>query len=220
MIRILRWSLFSTFIIFLLVTIYGKISFSNLDYNNYLNSARYSLEEEYINYFPEMKDFLLDDESITSFEDLINKSESVLLIDVVDKPLINGKALINKCKVNQVIKGENFQIGSNILVYDLLFNIDKNNLAYFGGMTPLKVGNKYIIFIRKTENASVKNSYVFTSVKYGHFNLTDKSGILENYENYSLHINDIVNYDYIFKEEKNGINESIKKEILSYLEQN
>lgn len=220
MIRILRWSIFSIFIVFLLITFYGKISFSNLDYNSYLKSAIYSLEDDYSSYFPEMKTFLLDDESITSFEDLMNKSESVLIIDVVDEPFINGKALINKCKVNKIIKGENFQLGSNILIYDLLLNIDKNSLTYFGGMTPLKIGNKYIVFIRKTENASVKNSYVFNSAKYGHFNLTDESSVLENYKNYSLHINDVTSYDYIFQKEKTGIHESIKKDILSYLEKN
>lgn len=68
----------------------------------------------------------------------------------------------------------------------------------------------YIVFLKKTANANTSNSYVFSTVKYGHVSISKEGNILENYEQNSLKLDEISKYDFIFS------NKSSSEDISKY----
>ena len=106
-----------------------------------------------------------------------------------------------------------------IKIYDLVFHWDIIRTFYLGGNTPLQMNNEYIVFLRKPERASIKDAYVFSSVKYGRVSILNERGVLEDYEQGSSKVKEILNYDFVFS--KNNDEEVLKykefvKEIRNY----
>lgn len=182
------------------IVLYGKLLLKHIDYDEFVNSSLYyyvSEEEVYSSYL-DLKDFFIDDNSINNADDLLKMADYVLIIKVDEEPLFRGNSIINNCTVKKVIKGEGINKNDNILVYDLIGSWFMSGTGYFGGSTPLVLNNEYIVFINKAPRPSIKDSFVFSSFKYGHITLNKTSKYKLDYEQYSSSIFDISEYDYVF----------------------
>lgn len=190
------------------VIMYAKNKFTMFNYNSYIensscnfinsiNNNNNDLEgmnyEQMFNLF----DYFIDDK-ISTIDDLINLSDYILIVNVDKQPIYKGSSVINNCTILKVIKGSNFKENTKIRIYDLVFHWDYLRTYYLGGNTPLKINDNYIVFLKKPKLASENETYVFTSVKYGRISILENRGILENYEQSSLNITDIFNYDLVF----------------------
>jgi len=129
---------------------------------------------------------MLDGNKVNDIKDLINESEYVLKIKVNSEIEFYGIGIINNVKILEVLKGKNDKnigIGKNIKIYDLVSYWQGNYINYYGGMTPLNSENEYIVFLNKTTRANQKNTYIFSSIKYGHFNISTTDANVLNYLN-------------------------------------
>lgn len=217
-----KWCYIGFIVIFLsaiAIIIYAKSKFNNVDYDYYIKESSYnfvsSVKSEVnntggMNYEHDLglNDFFIDEE-ITSMEDLKRLSDYILIITNNEYPTFKGNAIINNSTILKVIKGEGLKENDKIKIYDLLFHWDKIRTYYLEGNTPLQIGNEYIVFLKKTDRASVPNIYVFNSVKYGRVSLLEERGVLENYEQGTSTIDEILKYDFIFSEKSS-------KEITEY----
>ena len=65
-------------------------------------------------------------------------------------------------------------------------------------MTPLNKKYEYIVFVKKAPRPNMENTYIFSSIEYGRFNISIKeSNVLENYQMGSYTVKDIMEYDYV-----------------------
>lgn len=194
------------------IIIYAKSSFHNVDYDNYIKKSTYnfisSVKSENnmmgMNYENDLglNDFFID-EKITSIENLKELSDYILIISNNEKPTFKGNGIINNGTILKVIKGEGLEKNDKIKIYDLLFHWDIITTNYLGGSTPLQIGDKYIVFLKKTERASMSNTFVFNSVKYGRVSLLKEREVLENYEYGASTVKEILNYDFVFSKDSN-----------------
>lgn len=193
-----------------MVVIYAKYNFRHVDSNYFYENSLYSFlasENDSNNSFEGMtyesmynlEDFFID-ENLTSLEDLENKSDYILIVNSNQEPIFKGNGIINNCNIKKVIKGEKFKENQKIKIYDLVAFWDETGTFYLGGSTPLKKEKDYVVFLKDTINANESDSYVFSSVKYGHVLISEKGKILENYKQNSLSLADISNYDFVFSE--------------------
>ena len=141
---------------------------------------------------------LFVDEKVKTVEDLSNLSDYIVVVTVLEKRFA-GNGMINLCNIDKVWKGETLKEGEEIKVYDLASQTYLTTSNYLGGSVPLKPGNQYILFLKKTERANIKNSYVPISVYYG-IVTTGEIKILENYKE-RLSIQEIYSYQHVFDQE-------------------
>jgi len=181
----------------------GRSLIKHIDYNQFINNVLYfsnPIQSEY-NIYPETKKIFINDDKINTIEDLINESEYVLKIKVNGELEFYGIGIINNVKILEVFKGKNdknIEIGKNLKIYDLVSYWQGNYINYYGGITPLNPENEYIVFLNKTTKANKKNTYIFSSVKYGHFNIsTTDANVLTGYSQGSLTFKEVMNYDYV-----------------------
>ncbi|HHW69605.1 MAG TPA: hypothetical protein GX747_04630 [Tenericutes bacterium] len=85
-----------------------------------------------------------------------------------------------------------------IKLYDLIISWNSNATSYFNGTTPMKINEDYIVFLKRNPNLSVKDTYIFSTMKYGHTITSKESRYLHNYEQYTLTLKEISNYDFVF----------------------
>jgi len=205
-----KWCILVISIIFLLtlsVIIYSKTKFIHIDYDDFIKKSQYNYigsklsnnSTMKMNYEEDLKldDFFID-EQVETLEDLKNLSDYILIVSNEKKPLFLGNSIINTCNVIKVIKGNNIKESDEIKIYDLVFNWDSLSTIYIGGNTPLLIGDEYVVFLKKTENGSIKNAYVFSSVNYGRVSILKERKVLDNYEYGSLNLDEIMQYDYVF----------------------
>lgn len=193
------------FIVFLFggSTIIGRSLINHIDYDNFISNVKYfSTPIEYVyNEFRQNKGIFIDDKKINNIEDLIDESEYVLKIEIIDNPTFYGNGIINNTKILDIIKGENdknIYVGSKLKIYDLISYWAGDYINYYGGMTPLNPKNEYIVFLKKAENANQEGTYIFSSIKYGHFNVSIlDANVLTDYIQGSLTIKDVMEYDYV-----------------------
>lgn len=192
------------FIVFLFggSIIIGRSLISHINYNNFVSNVKYfSTPIEYVyNDFKQNKEIFIDDKKINNIEELIDKSEYVLKIKIVDNPTFYGNGIINNAKILEIIKGEdkNIYVGNEVKIYDLISYWSGDYINYYGGMTPLNPKNEYIVFLKKAENANQEGAYIFSSIRYGYFNIsTLEANILTNYIQGSLTVQKIMEYDYV-----------------------
>ncbi len=206
-------------VLYVLVIIYGKSSVKKVDYQSFMSektygflSSIYSSNNDYegMNYedMYNLKDFFLDDK-ISSLNDLEKYSDYILIIEVNNEPIIRGNGIINNCLIVNVIKGNDLKSGNNILIHDLIVSHQNQTALYLDGSTPLKINGKYVVFLKKTNNSNINNSYVFSSTNFGHIKIDQKGNILKNYEQNALKLNEIVNYDHVFSK-KTNLDEIVK----------
>ena len=204
--KIWLFSLTLYLIFTILIIVYSKNNFKSINYNSYINQNKYTTinsNKSNNNYgMSYEKDLKLDgffiDDKINTFNDLKDLSDYILIVSNDKNPTFKGNGIINNCEIKKVIKGKNLKKGDEIKIYDLI--LDWNNLSsyYIGGNTPLLKGDEYIVFLKKTDHASENNTYVFNSVKYGRVSLLKNRKVLENYNQGSLPLKDIINYDMIY----------------------
>ena len=192
------------------IVIYTKYNFKHVDNHALFQNGLYSFfasEKDTINNFEgmsyenmyDLENFFIDDK-VKSLEDLEENSEYILIVSSNQYPEFKGNGIINNCQIKKVIKGEEVKEGQNIKIYDLVALWNNNGSVYLGGSTPLKREKEYLVFLKNTKNANIINSYVYTSVKYGHISVSEKGKILENYKQNSLNLEEISNYDFVFPE--------------------
>lgn len=191
----------------LIIIIYAKTSIKHIDYEKYIENSTYSFygsEYSTSNDFGSMTyenmymlyDFF-NDEKINSLEDLEKISDYILIVNCKGIPMFKGTGIINNCLIKKVFKG-NLKEKEYIKIYDLVVDWRYLTTFYLGGSTPLKKDQDYLVFLKKTTSANVKDSYVFVSPKYGHTFMLKDTKIIENYEQGSLTIKEIANYDFVF----------------------
>jgi hypothetical protein len=214
MIKILRIICLALLICFGGIVIFGKLKIKTIDYQNTINESMYVIIDDYYDMYPNLTKIIVDDDQILNVNDLIQKSDYVLKVETMDKIDFAGGSLINNCQVQKVIKGENLKQGDTIKVYDHMMGLNNDSINYFAGAIPLKEKTEYIVFLKKAPNPNRKGTYIFSSVKYGSFRITDDLKIVTNYENYSLPVNEVINYDYITLENSDDeIYNNISKQI-------
>lgn len=201
--KVLIYICFFIILLFVVAIIMGKCLIKHISYNQFAASVKYfSVPIEYVyKEFKQNREIFIDDNEINSIEDLINESEYVLKIRVNGEPQFYGNGIINNVKILKVFKGEkdkNIEEGKNLKIYDLISYWSGDYVNYYGGITPLNSKYEYIVFLNKTTAANQKNTYVFSSIKYGKFNISiSDTNILTDYIQGSLTVKDIMEYEYV-----------------------
>lgn len=202
------------------IVVFTKMKFNHVNTLNFYKNGTYgflSSENDAINDYDGMtyesmynlKDFFVDDK-VETLEQLENLSDYILIINTTQNPTFKGNGVINNCNVKKVIKGIDVKENQNIKIYDLVAFWESYGIFYLGGSTPLQKNVDYIVFLKKTANANTSNSYVFSTVKYGHVSISKEGNILENYEQNSLKLDEISKYDFVFS------NKSSSEDISKY----
>lgn len=192
------------------IVIYAKINIKHVDYDDYVRNSLYNFEisDDYENMY-NLKDYFID-EKVNSYDDLKRMSDYILIISNDKYPTFRGNGIINNCTIERVIKGNGLKEKAEIKIYDLVSSWKMYETIYLGGSTPLKIGNKYIVFLKKTTRANLSDTYVFTSVKYGHITISEDSKFLKDYVQNSMKIEEIKQYDFVFS------SENTEREIAEY----
>ena len=158
--------------------------------------------------YKELNNILIEAKDL---DELMGFSDNILLVEVNNDFKLIGNGIVNNCTVKKIYKtSTDIKKNDRINIYDLSDSWNKNSTRYFGGITPMKEGESYIVFLKKAKNPSVKDSYVFSSIMFGHTNINSATPYLLNYEQYSLSIENIKQYDYIFSKE------STEEDVLFY----
>lgn len=201
MTKYLRYMCIIIFILFFVAIFIGRNLIYHMEYEYFTSTIKYFSTpiEEVHKQFHKLDNVLIDDESIDNIGDLIEQSEYVLRISIEKEPIFYGYGIINQVKVLEIIKGDNkISIGENLKVYDLISSWMGDYVNYYGGITPLNKNYNYIIFIKEAPQPNMENTYIFSSIRFGHFNISIKEpNVLQNYIQGSLYIKDIMNYDYV-----------------------
>lgn len=223
MIRKTKIGILLLIISFFVISIYAKTKIHNIDYTNYINEGRYFTisEKECYSHFPKLKDLFIPKDKIASAEDLINESDYVLEISAKEQPIFYGNGIINEVKINKIFKqplDEKLKIGDNIKVYDSIYSWSISGTDYFGGMTPIKVGETYLFFLKKAPEPNLKDTYIYASINFGHFNVKNDIEVLTNYNQGTLSIKEAMEYDHIYTYYDNVPADEVEKEIVTFKE--
>lgn len=183
----------------MIVIIYGKMTLNHIDEDHYEETSLYSFLDKELVYsaYPELKQFLIDDNNVNSAQDLIEQSDFILLIKNDGKKELIGNAIINHVTVKHVWKGDRIKVNDTIRIYDLVHFWNERWSEYLGGSTPLNQDDEYIVLLKKGHYPTIPDSYAFASIKYGHIVTNRESKDLINYEKYTLKVDSIKQYDYI-----------------------
>ena len=211
----------------------GRKYIKYIKYDEFANNAWYFSEpvDSVYGAFSRVKSVLINDDDVDEIEELFSFSDYVLEIISSSDQLLLGKGVINQANVVKIYKCSNdcdINIGDSIKIYDLVSSWGMSYINYYGGMTPLKKGDHYIVFIKKSPRPNLENVYMFSSVKYGHFNISQETNILFDYENGSKTFKEISKYDYVYLKCDGAYNtcetydnnyEKLKKELLKMIEE-
>ena len=182
----------------IVVVMVAKKSIKHFDYEKYLNESDYTIvPEDFLNNGAGFSEYIIHN-SISNIDYLYN---SIILVISVDKnPSFIGNGIINNCKIEKVIKGDNLTEGEEIQIYDLVSYWKMSYTSYLGGSTPLKKNNKYLVFISKTERANKNNTYVFSSVPYGHIQINSelKTLLYNQSPETSISVKEAQDYQFLF----------------------
>ena len=191
-----------TFCSFSIAILIGRSKAKYYNYNDFIENTYYYSENRTSVYqtFHRIEKVLIDDSKIESVDDLIKKSQYVLKVKVYDNPILYGKGFINQVQVLEILKQVDNDIleGQNIKIYDLVSWIGYDFIEYYDGMTPLNEDNQYIVFIQESPSPNLKGVYMFSSIQFGHFNISNSNvNILTNYTQGTLTLKDIMQYDFV-----------------------
>ncbi len=202
MIKVLKVICIILFFSFFIAILIGRNKAKYYNYNDFIENIYYYSESRASVYqtFHRIENVLIDDSKVESVEDLIKQSQYVLKVKVSDNPILYGKGLINQVQVLEVIKQDDnvISVGQNIKIYDLVSWIGNDFIEYYDGMTPLNLNNQYIVFIKESPSPNLKGVYMFSSIQFGHFNISNSNvNILTNYTRGTLTLKEIMQYDYV-----------------------
>ena len=154
-------------------------------------------EKDYLGY-TELFDYIMKDEDVFELTDLEKNSDVIVKAKLKDRKFV-GEGVINECEIMQVYKG--FDQKHTIFVYD---DVPWNESAhYFEGAVPLHEGDEYIMFLKPAPNANVEDSYIFTSVSYGHFRLKEDVKFLTYDMDNKINVQEASRYDHIAFDDRN-----------------
>lgn len=204
MIKLFKLICFIVICLFIISIFIGKKTMSHINYNDIISNAYYftNSTSDVNRQFNNAENILIDDNTIDNISDLFEQSNYVLKVSIEEDPILYGDSgLINRVKIIDVLKGNDnkkIKIGNTINVYDLIMSWGETYIDYYGGMTPLNKNYQYVIFIKNAPFPNYKDTYIFSSIKYGHFVITiPDTNILLNYVQGSLHMKEIMKYDYV-----------------------
>ncbi|RGC47746.1 hypothetical protein [Absiella sp. AM29-15] len=167
----------------------GKEHLTNDKYNR-LELSMFS-EKDCLSY-KELFDYIMKDDDVSDLTDIEKHSEVIVKAKMIDRK-IAGKGVINECEITQVYKG--YDVNQTISVYDdVLWN---ENANYFEGAVPLHENEEYIMFLKPALNANTGDSYIFTSVSFGHFRLRENVKYTAYDMDHKMSVQEACGYDYI-----------------------
>ncbi len=202
MIKSLRWLCVFVLCGFLFAIMIGKNSLRHISYEEYISTYKYfpTPVAEVRKTFIDLDDIFIKRKDVKSLNDLMERTDYVLRIKISDEPIFWGNGIINQTEVLEVLKAadNNINIGDSVKIYDLISTWQGDYVNYYGGMTPLNKKYEYIVFVKKAPRPNMENTYIFSSIEYGRFNISIKeSNVLENYQMGSYTVKDIMEYDYV-----------------------
>lgn len=183
-------------ILSLSVFLYGKITLKHFNESSFLQTAYYFSFDNYIDFFPDLKGFLLEENSAFTKEELIDFAEEVLIVKNSSKKEYRGNGITNSMQVIKTIKG-NLKEGQTVIVYDLISNFREIELDSLSGFVPLQKNETYLVFLKKAVNPTMSDSYALISTQYGALPLKREDQIFYQYEQLSFKVEEAMNYDYI-----------------------
>lgn len=215
LIKLLKYCCVLLFLLYFLAIFIGKMQIKSVNYDEYISVSKYFTmsSDSVYRTFSRLKNVLINDDNVKKVDDLFDGSDYVLRVSVYDIPFFYGNGMINNLKVEDKLKGnDDILIGDKIKVYDLISSWNYFSINYYGGTTPLSSKYEYIIFIKEAPNPNVDDTYIFSSIRYGHFIIDDDVNILNDYNEGSLSMEEIMLYDYVCSEQE----EDCKSISLSY----
>lgn len=156
------------------------------------------------------------DEQIETLSDLEKNAENVALVTMKDYE-VSGEGLLAKFVVEEVIKSKIIKKQDTIQIYDMVYSIDKQEemiedvervrvkVNYVSGNLPLKKDEKYLVFFEKAINPADKNTYMYSSLRYGNFRIDENPIIQDNFDIWenqeiadSKGLKEIIQYDMLY----------------------
>ena len=137
---------------------------------------------------------MINDQEVTSMAQLVDQSDYILKVKNTSKKKIAGNGIVSECEVLKTFKGK---VKQTVNIYDMTYVIDQTSVGYIEGSKPLVPLREYIVFLKKSKNANVKNTYMFSSAHFGAFDVRDRNESINDYDNDSLTLKQTYSYDYI-----------------------
>ena len=148
----LLWVIVVVFIVAIIFGVHTKRSFINDINNNHFFYDKKIKLSTYDQQFEEDKDGLLNYEDISSINDLIDKSDCVLKIKLVDEDKRKNCAtsMLSKVQVVKVYKGKLLKKQCIMLLEYI--EPTKTSILSVNGYNVIKKDKEYIVFLRKYKN--------------------------------------------------------------------
>lgn len=139
----------------------------------------------------DLMDSIVSDDDISDILDLEKKSDLILKANVKDRQFV-GNGVINVCEVKALYQGDYKE--KTILIYDYIeFWGD-----YYEGAVPLQIGEEYNMFLKPALNPNQKDTYIFTTISYGHFRLKEDVKSMTAYDNgQPMTVQQLSHYDHV-----------------------
>lgn len=220
MIKYLKILCLLCLLLFVGLGFYGKNKFESIDYQTMAGEMYYSTMtyQDFLEIFPNTAKKLIDDTKITCLDDMIKQSDFVLKIKNGEDKIIQGHGLINQCQVLKVFKGKNIQVNESIYIYDFTDFITSDSIGYIEGSKPLVPQQEYIVFLKKAPVPNMKDTYIFSSINYGFFDINSHDLYNTQYENDFIYLSDTYDYDYMgTNEEFSNMYQKLSHELKTYI---
>ena len=191
-------SIILLFIVSIGTVIVAKMKIKKLDYDDYVETSLYYLlpEDEYKSMY-DLDSITLHD-SVDDISSLLSYTEAILIVTPQNDPEFIGNGILNNCRVKKVVEGQGFREGQVIEIYDFIAWWKNSDTAYLNGSTPINKNNEYIVFIRKAPRPNKQDTYIYSSIPYGHIKISDSIDVLENYDVATITVKQAMNYQFIF----------------------
>lgn len=139
----------------------------------------------------DLMDSIVSDDDISDILDLEKKSDLILKANVKDRQFV-GNGVINVCEIKALYQGDYKE--KTILIFDYIgFWGD-----YYEGAVPLQIGEEYNMFLKPALNPNQKDTYIFTTISYGHFRLKEDVKSMTAYDNgQPMTVQQLSHYDHV-----------------------
>lgn len=196
MIKYLRIFCLCCLVLFAGLGFYGKNKFHGIEYLDIENNFKYTTmsNQDFLKLYPDTAIKMINDQQVASMAQLVDQSDYILKVKNTSKKSIAGNGIINECEVLRTYKGK---VKQKINIYDMTYVIDQTSVGYIEGSKPLIPLREYVVFLKKSKKVNVKNTYMFSSVHFGAFDVDDRNESINNYDNNSLTLKQTYSYDYI-----------------------
>lgn len=221
-IQILRLLSISMILLFLIIAIWGKTTLSYINDDKLMESTMYSIyKEEELPFYSNESDISFLDKKETTLKQLIHNSEYVVIVRP-NKYKVSGNGLLASVTVEKVIKGEELKENDVIQIYDMILYTNINadlegykSIEYVESNLPMKKKDQYIVFLQKAINPVEKGAYMYSSLRYGNFRITNQPNIYTAYDSYDKYITlkDAMEYDVICTDDINEVELKLYQEI-------